>query len=377
MKEEKPYLFYPWITIRTVVVFYLISAIGLSLQAYYSGHYNNYLVFSRPVINLHRGWSLYEYYNTLYEDVFRYSPAFAFLAGAFSYLPDLAGLIIWNLLNTALLSGGYIYFSKAYGRPVSGRITGLLIMYLGWLVSTQNCQSNPLIAGFIFLAIGLLKKEKPFLAALCLSLCAFTKFYGLAAAVLFLFYPRKLRFIFSMTFWCALLIILPWLGTTMECLLKQYVAWFNALTSCPVKHQLSILGIMTYWFHILIPFVFVQIGGLLITLLPLLRFKRYAEALFQQLMLASLLIYVVIFNTMAESPTYIIAIAGVAVWFVALEKKNWVDYLFLALVILVTSNANSDLFPLSWRQNYIAPYSFIAVPCVLVWIRIQQRLWKS
>ncbi|HXC05126.1 MAG TPA: glycosyltransferase 87 family protein, partial [Bacteroidia bacterium] len=209
MKEmEKPYLFYPWISFRNVLVLYLISVIGLSLQAYYNGHYNNYLVFTRPVINLHRCYSLYEYYNTLYEDVFRYSPAFAWMAGFFSYLPDLAGLLLWNLFNAAVLIGGYTYFSKAYSQQSSRRIGVLLIIFLAWMVSTQNSQSNPLVAGLILLAAGLLKKEKPFLAAFCFSLCAFTKFYGLAAAILFLFHPGKIRFLAYMLCWCLVFTVL-------------------------------------------------------------------------------------------------------------------------------------------------------------------------
>ena len=65
-------------------------------------------------------------------------------------------------------------------------------------------------------------------------------------------------------------------------------------------------------------------------LLPLLHRERWADAHFRRGYLASLLVFVVIFNHQAERPSFVIAAAGVAIWFVQSPR----DALRLALVLL-------------------------------------------
>jgi hypothetical protein len=87
--------------------------------------------------------------------------------------------------------------------------------------------------------------------------------------------------------------------------------------------------------------------------------------------LASVLIFTVIFSSGSESPTYIIAFVGVAIWFVIQPKP--ISNFYVALLIfafLLTSLSPSDLIPTYLKDNYIRPYALKALPCVLIWLAI-------
>jgi hypothetical protein len=89
------------------------------------------------------------------------------------------------------------------------------------------------------------------------------------------------------------------------------------------------------------------------------------------LLLSSVLIFTVIFSSGSESPTYIIAFLGVAIWFVIQEKPISRTTIFLLIfAIILTSLSPSDLIPKYVRENYIRPYALKALPCVLIWFRI-------
>ena len=113
------------------------------------------------------------------------------------------------------------------------------------------------------------------------------------------------------------------------------------------------------------------IGGLVLFSLPYLRIKAYANKKFQLLLLASVLIFTVIFSSGSESPTYIIAFVGVAIWFVVqpVPKNKWVVGLLIFAMIL-TSFSHTDLFPRYIIDNYVRTYSLKAIPCIVIWLVI-------
>jgi hypothetical protein len=86
-------------------------------------------------------------------------------------------------------------------------------------------------------------------------------------------------------------------------------------------------------------------------------------------MLASILIWVVIFNHKAESPTFIIAMAGVAVWFMA-GKKNTLNISLLLCAFIFVSLSSTDIFPRYVKVHLIVPYCLKAVPCIFIWFKI-------
>ena len=127
-----------------------------------------------------------------------------------------------------------------------------------------------------------------------------------------------------------------------------------------------------------IPGAYFIIPGFILQMIPLLRFKQYSNLIFQLRYLASLAIFVVIFSSSSESPTFIIAVSGVAIWFITQEYpvKNWVKIL-LILVVIITSLSATDIFPKDVRQIFII-YSIKAFPCCLVWFAcIYQLLFQE
>jgi hypothetical protein len=376
MKDDSCFFLHPWITVKSVVVLFLLTTVGATLQSYFSGHLNNYYAFSRPVINLLSGKSLYEYYGLLYDDFYRYSPTFALLVGLLHPLPDMLGLFIWNMVNTLAFVSGLVYFLRDSHKSDKTIIVVLLLVYLEWLISCQASQSNPLIAGMILWGAVWLKREKPFWAGLLFASCIFIKFYGAAAGIVFVFYPRKIQFLGAVIFWTAVLAVLPLLVTSAQHMEMQYTAWMKAIVSSPVgSRQLSVMGILRSWFGMEVPVLAVQVLGLSLSLLPLIRWKKYASISFQNLFLSSILIFLIIFNHMAESPTYIIAITGVALWYSTIEKISLWDKMLVVLMLVLCSNSNSDIFPLSVRKGFMEPFAIKAFPCLLVWLRIQYLLW--
>ena len=114
--------------------------------------------------------------------------------------------------------------------------------------------------------------------------------------------------------------------------------------------------------------------GILVFGLPYLRIKQYKNLPFQLMILASTLLFIVLFSSGSESPTYIIAVAGVMIWFLMQKKKSTLDIGLLIFVIILTCFSFSDLFPQFIKDEYIMKYSLKALPCCIVWFRVIYEL---
>ena len=84
-------------------------------------------------------------------------------------------------------------------------------------------------------------------------------------------------------------------------------------------------------------------------------------------MLVSVLLWVVVFNHKAESPTFVIAFTGAALWYITSSRSGWETALFVA-ALLLTSLSPTDLFPAVVRREVIVPYALKALPCLLIWL---------
>jgi hypothetical protein len=112
-----------------------------------------------------------------------------------------------------------------------------------------------------------------------------------------------------------------------------------------------------------------QMASGLLTVLPLVQYKKFTSLSFRYYMLASLLIWSVIFNHKAESPTFIIAVSGVALWYFAAPRATWRTWLLLA-VLVFTSLSTSDIFPKIIREEIFRPLMMKSWPCIIVWLVI-------
>src|SRR5690606_20257253 len=95
---------------NTLLVLYIVIAVLVSIQLvslganqqFNSAHntfytsYNNYIIFKQSFFHLIEGKDMYIHYPAEYYDLYKYSPSFAVFMGLFAYLPDIAGLMLWN-----------------------------------------------------------------------------------------------------------------------------------------------------------------------------------------------------------------------------------------------------------------------------------------
>ena len=108
-----------------------------------------------------------------------------------------------------------------------------------------------------------------------------------------------------------------------------------------------------------------------------LHFKQYSQTWFQLMALAAILIFSTIFSTGSESSTYIIAMTGVAIWYVLQPRPVSQWHLFLIIfAFLLISMSPSDLVPAA-AKKFIVRKSLKALPAVIIWFYILYQLHKT
>jgi hypothetical protein len=330
-------------------------------------NYNNYLIFKFSYFHLIEGKDLYQLYPAEHWDLYKYSPAFSLFFGALAYLPDYIGLIFWNLINVMCFYAAIKLLPQLNNNNKSWI---LLFCLTELLLSTQNSQSNALMAALIILSFALLERSKYFFATLCIVLSIYIKIFGLVAFVLFLFYPGKIKLIGYTIFWMLVLTLLPAIVVGFHQLSFLYKSWLHLLQNDrSASSGISVIGILQSWFHINISKNILTLAGIIIFCFPLLRISYYKELRFRLLMLASTLVWIVIFNYKAESPTFIIAMAGVAIWYFS-QPKNNINLILLLLVFIFTALSSTDICPSFIKQNFIKPYDIKALFPIIVWLKI-------
>jgi hypothetical protein len=376
MKRDQDQNFFKKIILSRnfLLVAMILISVVIALQQYLLGpdKYNNYIIFRNSFQHLVAGMDLYGF-TPDQHDLYLYSPPFAVMMLPFAYLPDLAGLLLWTLINAFSL---YFAIRLLPNLSQPKRVAFFFIIFLDMVTALQNMQTNSLIAGCLLLAFACFERQKVFLAALCITLCFYVKIFGLLGAGLFLFYPQKDKFILGMLFWTVVIFFIPLIFVPFHQFQFLYESWMHRTANMQnghSNHLLSVMDLIKAWFGTPVPLVPAQITGLIILALPLLRISQYKAFRFRELMTASLLVWCVIFNHLAESPSFVIALCGVALWFVN-EKATPITIFLLALTLLLSSLSPTDLFPKYLREHYVIPYVLKGLPCVLVWIYMQYEL---
>ena len=171
-----------------------------------------------------------------------------------------------------------------------------------------------------------------------------------------------------------------------EYIIQTYQEWFARLveknsenTGLNSYQDISLMGMVRRFFQDSaisnLPFLII---GVFLFGLQYIRIKEYKVESYRLMLLASVLIFTVIFSSGSESPTYIIAFVGVAIWFVIQPKpisKLYIGLFIFALIL--TSLSPSDLIPKFIKDNYIRPYALKALPCVLIWFAIIYEMLKN
>ena len=364
---------------QTIFAFWLLLVLAVSVKHAFQPTNNNYLIFKYVYLHAAEHLPLYSAYAGQYVDTNHYGPFFSLVIAPFALLPNYWGMLFWQLANVLFLYYAIKQLPLAYSK--------INIVY--WIITHElltamfGLQFNISIAAIIVLAYALMVQGKNFWAAFVIMLGTFVKLYGIVGLAFFFFAKQKPKFIAYCLFWAVAMFVLPMLFFSPSYILQCYQDWYASLAekqalnaTLTSMQDISVMGMARRISGNAalsnLPFL---AGGLLLFALPYLRVKAYRSQTFQLLILASTLIFTVIFSNSSESPTYIIAFTGVAIWFMLQEKplKPWVIFLFVFAFVL-TSLSPSDLFPKYLKETYVKPYSLKALPCILIWLVITYEL---
>lgn len=364
---------------RVILGLYLIAAVVSATKQYLHGTYNNYKIFKYVFWHSVEHLNLYTENPILYLDSNHYGPFFALLIAPFALLPDAFGTVLWNICNALVLYWGI------YNLPIKQKQQSwvAIICLHEALTALLSFQFNVALTGLILLAFSFIYKQQEVKAAGMIIIGFLVKLYGIVGLAFFFFAKNKTKFVIGGLILLPVLTFLPAVLSDLNFVWSSHIDWKdslvykNSLNASLISMQdISVMGMVRRISgDASIPNTPFLLAGLLLFALPYLRVSQYKSTDFQLMMLSSVLIFTVIFSSGSESPTYIIAMLGVAIWFIIQPepKKWWVIALFI-FAMLLTSFSPSDLFPRYIRRTYIMPYSLKALPCVLVWLTIVYQM---
>lgn len=357
---------------KNIFWLYLIVSVGISIPNICLETYNNYLIFINSFTLLKNHGNPYSSHYDLYCDLYRYSPTFSILIAPFTILPLYLGILVWDALNSMTLFFSVRYLFKNEERKGS---LILLAMLPEMMTANTNMQVNGLVTAIMLFSYACFIYKKETWAGILCMLNLFIKIYGFAAVILFFLTKRKTAFISASALSFIGFLALPLLFITVPELTDLYKLQFSSVAAYTVN--LSFMGIARSWFGWEFNDKIIQAAALAIVCAPIIPvlFKSEEEKIkLRALLICSVLTFLCAFNQMAESPTYIIAATGAAIWYFSAQKSKLNTTLFI-LMILFCELAPTDLYPLYIRKHFLAPYKIKALPIVLIWFKIQWDIW--
>jgi hypothetical protein len=362
-----------------LLALYIVTIIVVAIGKAYGhrGPDNNFLIFRWSFLNLVSGHDMYAAQPQHHTDLYKYSPSFAVLFAPFALIPFSISLALWDALNALLL-----FHAVDRLLPTREAALALALIYLEVLRSMQRSQSNSLVTALVILAFLALEQRKQLGAAISIAIGAVVKIFPLATVALAILYGRRVRFALLMVVAMALVLALPLLVVSPAELAAQYQSW-RAVEAADalsvggggggglyggVMQQLRLI------FGVSWPNWPVQLAGTVLLLLPLARWRNWSDAGFRLRFLCALLVYMVIFNHQSESPSFVIAVTGIAIWFVT-TPRTWWHTTVLVLTILVVSISSTDITPRNWQRDFFVHYRLKTIPCTMAWLTMMWELF--
>ena len=371
MKEKiKAFLGHPMLSNRYVLLgLWLLLALAGMLKYHRSD--NNFLIFRGVFWHTVNGTSLYEAYPLEYWDVNHYGPVFSLVIAPFALLPEWAGMLLWLMGLTVWLYAA-VYRS---GLPKQRQVFIYWFCSMALLTALFMQQFNIAIAAIILSSFYLIEKEHDGWAAFFIVLGTFVKLYGIVGLAFFFFSKHKVRLIMWLAVWSVVLFCAPMVISSPDYSIGQYREWIDCLIGKNTENinsfaqNISLLGLvrrttgcMTY------SDLWLIVPGMLLFALPYLRRSQYKNLAFRETILASVLLFVILFSTGSESSGYIIALLGACIWYIVVpwQRGRWAIAL-MVFVFILSGMGNSDLIPKAIRHDYIQTYALRALPVSLLW----------
>jgi len=337
---------------------------------------NNFMIFRQVFWHTIHQLPLYTAYPAEYADVNHYGIFFSTIVAPFALPPVWLGMLLWLIALSALL---YIAIRNL---PQANTLFIYWFCANELLTALYLQQFNIAIAASLLFSFIFIEKEKDVWAAFFIMLGTFVKLYSIAGLAFFFFSKHKTKFTISLAGWSVVFFVLPMLISSPDYVLGQYTDWLRVLSEknqenmFALHQNISLLGMVRKISGIATYSDLWLIGpGIVLFLLPYLRFKQYANLAFRYFILASALLFIVLFSTGSESSGYITALIGVCIWYTAAPwKRNKWDLALVIFVFIITSLSPTDIFPHFIRKALIKPYALKALPCVMVWLQICYEL---
>ncbi|MEM7040433.1 MAG: glycosyltransferase family 87 protein, partial [Bacteroidota bacterium] len=369
---------------QTILVVFSLLAVIAAMQSYFvsksqapeARKFNDvYLIYKHSHFHLLEQENLYAYHPEDHVNRYKYSPTFALLFGMLSDLPDLMGMLIWSLLTSTVV---FLAIRRLPGLNEIQRLALSGFILLELMNNLQSSQANALLAGMLVLAFCHFERGKVHWATLLIVATGFLKIFGIGMLVFILFYPEKRKAIGYSILWIGLLALLPAPFIGWEELMSVYGDWGRGIAEDQGNSVgMSLFGMSNAFLGEGLSKEVVLMGGVLIYGATMLQWQKWKALDFRILALASTLIWVVIFNHKAESPSYVIAMVGIGIWYFTRPPEWWrTALLFFALIGL--SMLFTDMVPLPRPQkDWLYAHSFKTFPCLLVWAAVIWEMWRK
>lgn len=361
---------------RTLAGLWLLLGVLAAVMKMHS--HNNFLVFRGSFWHAWQGLPLYAEYPQEYWDINHYGPLFSLLIAPFAVVPEWLGLLMWCV---ALSLGLYVAVRRSL--LTSGQQLFVLWFCAHELLTALYMQQfNIAIAAIIVGAFFLIEKERDATAAFLIVLGTLVKIYGIVGLAFFFFSKHKIRFIGALVLWSAVMFVAPMVLSSPDYVIGQYQAWFvdlvskNSENAEALMQNISLLGMTHRVTGLEFSDLWLILPGLVMFGIPYLRISQYQHMAFRQTLLASVLMFTVLFSTGSESSGYIIALVGVVIWYTAVpwQRNRW-DIALLVLVFVLSSLSPSDLFPAYLRKEWVQPYALKALPVTIVWLKLCYEMY--
>ena len=361
---------------RTLAGLWLLLGVLAAVMKMHS--HNNFLVFRGSFCHAWQGLPLYAEYPQEYWDINHYGPLFSLVIAPFAVVPEWLGLLMWCI---ALSLGLYVAVRRSL--LTSGQQLFVLWFCAHELLTALYMQQfNIAIAAIIVGAFFLIEKERDATAAFLIVLGTLVKIYGIVGLAFFFFSKHKVRFVAALAVWSAVMFVAPMVLSSPDYVVGQYQAWMvdlaskNSENAEALMQNISLLGMTHRVTGLEFSDLWLIVPGLVMFGIPYLRINQYQNVAFRQTLLASVLMFTVLFSTGSESSGYIIALVGVVVWYTAApwQRNRW-DVALMIFVFVLTSLSPSDLFPAYLRKEWVQPYALKALPVTIVWFKLCYEMY--
>ena len=370
---------------RTIFVLWVLMCIIVAITKSYNSD-GNYRIFIGVWNHTIEQLPLFDHYPLEYDDMNHYGPFFALVIAPFAWMNRYAGMAFWMLFLSMFL---YVSVRKS-------DFTKYQQLFVFWFCSHELLnalflqQYNIAITAGVLLTFTMIERKQDFWAAFFIMLGTMIKLYGIVALAFFFFSKNKLLLVLSCLFWGVVMFVAPMAVSSPEYIIQQYYEWYIALVEknadninvlagnmADLSTNISLLGMVRRTTQIVTySDLWLIIPGIIAFLIPYLRISQYKYVAFRQTLLASVLMFTVLFSTGSENSTYIIAFAGVALWYCCApwKRSKW-DIALMVVVFIISSLSPGDLFPKAIYRGLIQPYALKALPVTIVWFKLCYEMY--